>query len=99
MLQRGIVLYEWGQSILHSKTAVIDGRWCTVGSHNLDYRSWALNLELNIIVEDATVAARLEQRMTADMAESVPVDAHAWKFRPLRGRLAGGLFYRLRRLL
>jgi cardiolipin synthase len=99
MLERGIRIHEWGQSILHSKTAVIDGSWCTVGSHNLDYRSWALNLELNVIVEDPTVAGQLEQRMTRDMAESVPVDPHTWKFRPLGVRVAEQFFYRLRRLM
>jgi cardiolipin synthase len=44
LLRHGIELYEWGQSILHSKTAAIDGHWCTVGSYNLDYRSFTYNL-------------------------------------------------------
>ncbi|MDH5675820.1 MAG: phospholipase D-like domain-containing protein [Myxococcales bacterium] len=99
MLRRGIELYEWGQSILHSKTAVIDGRWCTVGTHNLDYRSWAFNLEINVTVEDAQVAAELQARMQRDMDESVPVQAGQWRFRPLGDRLLELLFYRFRRLL
>ncbi|MFI5308438.1 MAG: phosphatidylserine/phosphatidylglycerophosphate/cardiolipin synthase family protein [Polyangiales bacterium] len=99
MLARGIELYEWSQSILHAKTAAVDGRWCTVGTHNLDYRSWAYNLEINVAVEDEAVAGRLEARMQRDMDASVRVDAHAWRFRPLGPRILEEVFYRMRRML
>jgi cardiolipin synthase len=99
MLDHGIELYGWGQSILHSKTAVIDGRWCTVGTYNLDHRSWAYNLEINVAVDDTSAAQRLEARMHADLAASRRIDPHDWDFRPLGDRLLEILFYRLRRLL
>jgi cardiolipin synthase len=99
MLKRGIELYEWGQSILHAKTAVVDGRWCTVGTYNLDYRSWAYNLEINVAVEDQAVAGRLEARMQRDMDQSVRVDRSTWRYRPLGSRLLEELFYRFRRVL
>jgi len=99
MLKRGIELYEWGQSILHSKTASIDGAWCTVGTHNLDYRSWAYNLEINVAVDDPTVAGDLEARIQRDIDGSVRVDYHDWRFRPLSQRLLEQFFYRFRRLM
>jgi cardiolipin synthase A/B len=98
LLAHGIRLHEWGGSVLHSKTAVIDD-WCTVGTHNLDYRSWIYNLEINVSVQDSAVAAQLAARIERDMAQAVPVDGHAWRFRPLRDRLLQELFYRFRRLL
>jgi cardiolipin synthase len=99
LLRHGIELYEWGQSILHSKTAVIDGLWCTVGTHNLDYRSWAYNLEINVTVEDAGLSGQLEARMRQDIATSVRVDPAVWRFRPLGQRLLELFFYRFRRML
>ncbi len=99
MMRRGIELYEWPQSILHSKTAVVDGHWCTVGTHNIDYRSWAYNLEINVAVEDAEVAGRLEARMEEDIAGSVRVDPHNWRFRSLGQRVLEQFFYRFRRLM
>lgn len=99
LLDRGIEIYEWTQSILHSKIAAIDGHWCTVGTHNIDYRSWAYNLEINIVVEDPLVAQRLETRVLADMEASTPVDAYDWRFRPLGTRVLEEVFYRMRRLL
>lgn len=99
LLKRGIELYEWGESILHSKTAVIDEAWCTVGTHNLDHRSWAYNLEVNVVVEDPQVTAELAARMQRDIDLSVRVDPSAWPFRPLGLRLLEAFFYLFRRLL
>jgi cardiolipin synthase len=99
LLKRGIELYEWGESILHSKTAVIDRAWCTVGTHNLDHRSWAYNLEINVVVEDPQVTAELAARMQRDIDLSVRVDARAWRFRPIGLRVLEAFFYLFRRLL
>lgn len=99
LLERGIKIYEWTQGILHSKTAAVDGQWCTVGTHNLDYRSWAYNLEINVVVEDPVVARQLETQVLRDMSESRSVDAYAWRFRPLGTRVLEEIFYRMRRLM
>lgn len=98
LLKHGIRLYEWGHSVLHSKIAVIDD-WCTVGTHNLDYRSWIYNLEINVVVDDPAVSAQLAARIERDLAESAPVDAQAWRYRSLWGRVLEFFFYRFRRLL
>ncbi|HET6338441.1 MAG TPA: phospholipase D-like domain-containing protein [Polyangiales bacterium] len=98
LLRRGVRLFEWAQSILHSKIAVVDD-WCTVGTHNLDYRSWIYNLEMNVIVEDPEISERLRARIHQAISKSVEVDPYAWRFRPLIERLLEHLFYRFRRLL
>jgi cardiolipin synthase len=99
LLAHGIELFEWGQSILHSKTAVIDGEWCTVGTHNLDYRSWAYNLEINVVIEQSAVTRVLERKMQADFDSSVPVELRAWRLRSLGTRLLELFFYAFRSLL
>ena len=98
LLERGVRLYEWGESVLHSKIAVVDD-WCTVGTHNLDYRSWLYNLEINVSLESRTVANELTARIEDAIASAVQVDAKTWALRPLLQRLLEEFFYRFRRLL
>ena len=73
--------------------------WCTVGTHNFDYRSWASNLEVNVAIRDRSVAQTLLDRIEADLRESIPVQLHVWRARPLLERVAEQIFYWLRRLL
>jgi cardiolipin synthase len=98
LLQAGVKLYEWGQSILHSKIAVADD-WCTVGTHNLDYRSWLYNLEINVSMVDPELAAELTDRIEQAIVVSQRIDPKAWALRPLLQRWLENLLYRFRRLL
>lgn len=99
LMADGIELYEWHGTVLHAKTAVIDDRWCTVGTYNMDYRSWRTNLEINVTVEDRGVAQAMSERFRADIARSGKVDPHDWRFRPLGDRIAEHFFYLFRKLL
>ncbi|MBW2159678.1 MAG: cardiolipin synthase B, partial [Deltaproteobacteria bacterium] len=99
LLEAGIQLYEWQGSILHSKTAVIDRRWCTVGTYNLDSRSLRFNLEVVAAVEDAAVAGAMEDRFNADLEHAKPVSYEEWRRRPLHVRMLDDFFYRFHRLL
>ena len=50
LLRDGIILFERRDALLHAKTAVIDGVWSTIGSTNLDWRSFLHNQEVNAVV-------------------------------------------------
>jgi len=99
LLRRGVELYEWGGGILHAKTAVIDGEWCTIGTHNLDRRSWAYNLEVNVIVEDEALARDFETTHQRDLQGALRIDAREFRYRPLGARLLELFFYYFHRLL
>jgi len=99
LLEAGIQLYEWQGSILHSKTAVIDGRWCTIGTYNLDSRSLRFNLEVVAAVEDSAVAGAMEERFNKDLAYATPVSYEQWRRRPVHVRMLDDFFYRFHRLL
>jgi cardiolipin synthase len=99
LLEAGIQLYEWQGSMLHAKTAVIDGRWCTIGTYNLDSRSFRFNLEVVATIEDSSVARAMEQRFEEDLANTKPVSYVEWRDRPLRARMLDDLFYRFHKLL
>jgi cardiolipin synthase len=81
LLDAGVRLYEWHEALMHAKTAVIDGVWSSVGSSNLDWRSFVHNYEADLIVHDAAFARELERRFRQDVAASVAVDRNAWSRR------------------
>ncbi len=99
LLARGVKVYEYSRSILHGKTAVVDGRWCTVGTYNLDYRSWRDNLEVNVTIEHATIATAMRRRFEADLEQAAAIEAHAWGFRSLGDRFLQWVFYLFRKFL
>jgi len=86
MLKAGVEIYEYRAALLHSKTMVVDGVWSTVGSTNLDNRSFALNDELNLVVYDPGVARRLEKVFADDLSHSKKVDYESWRRRGLIDR-------------
>jgi cardiolipin synthase A/B len=59
LLASGIEIHEYIERPLHAKVAVIDGRWVTIGSSNLDPLSLWLNLEANLFVGDRALARQL----------------------------------------
>ena len=87
LLDAGVHLYQLKSSILHAKTAVIDGAWATVGSTNMDMRSFMFNKEVNVIVMGTSFAGELENAFQEDLKNSVAVTADAWSRRPPTDRL------------
>ena len=86
LLKGGVLICEYRPALLHAKTMVIDGIWATVGSTNLDHRSFALNEELNVVVYDGDIAQRLEKVFQQDLANSRPVTYPDWSRRSLASR-------------
>src|SRR6185503_15961631 len=66
----GVKIYEYGPALLHAKTMVIDGQWSSIGSANLDSRSFALNAELNLVFLDPAIAQQLTQVFREDLTIS-----------------------------
>lgn len=87
LLRAGVEIHEYAPSFLHAKVAVVDGRWATVGSSNLDPLSLLLAREANIVVEDAIFAADLRERLVRAMQEGgQAMDGAAFANRPLLER-------------
>ncbi len=99
LLDRGIEIIEYRASFLHAKVAVVDDRWATVGSSNLDPFSLLLAHEANVAIEDATFARHLRARLAAacDGTGHV-IDPVQWKRRSAWLRLRSRLVYGLARL-
>ncbi|HEU0289281.1 MAG TPA: cardiolipin synthase ClsB [Burkholderiales bacterium] len=63
LMRAGVRVYLYDERPLHAKVAVVDDRWATVGSSNLDPTSLSLNLEANIVVRDAAFATQLREQI------------------------------------
>jgi cardiolipin synthase len=87
LLDSGVELYERRAALLHAKTAVIDGVWSTVGSTNLDWRSFLHNQELNAVVLGGGFGARMREVFNQDLMASQRLSTEDWKRRPLSERL------------
>tara|TARA_R110002096_G_scaffold155907_1_gene320304 strand:+ start:5643 stop:6911 length:1269 start_codon:yes stop_codon:yes gene_type:complete len=87
LLKRGIRIYETSGTFLHAKTAVIDGIWSTVGSSNLDYRSFLHNDEVNAIIMGQYFGRQMEAQFELDLNETREVTLDDWKRRPFFDRV------------
>jgi cardiolipin synthase A/B len=88
LLRAGVRLYERRGAILHAKTALIDGVWATVGSTNLDWRSFLHNHELNAVVLGSEFGAQLQAMFSRDLAASDRLSLATWQARPLHARVS-----------
>jgi cardiolipin synthase A/B len=92
LLNAGVEIYEYSPSFLHAKVAVIDRRWATVGSSNLDPLSLLLAREANVVVDDAAFAEQLRDRlMQAILVEGRAMDPAEFSNRPWRQRVMEGI--------
>ena len=87
LLTAGVKLYERRNALLHVKTAVIDGVWSTVGSTNLDWRSFLHNQEVNVVVLGTGFGDRMRAAFLADLAESEAITLEKWQRRSLDVRV------------
>jgi cardiolipin synthase A/B len=86
LLEAGVQIYELHGALLHAKTAVIDGVWSTVGSTNLDRRSFQYNDELNTVVLGEDFGRATSAMFAADRKDAVKIEPARWGERGLGER-------------
>jgi cardiolipin synthase len=75
----GAQVHMYGKGYLHAKTLSIDGEVCSIGSANLDIRSFSINYELNAVIYDARLTQELEAAFERDLKDCYPFDAAAYR--------------------
>ena len=83
LLDAGVEIYEYRPTMMHVKAMIVDGAWSVVGSANFDNRSFELNDELTVGVQDQDLAAALTRDFEHDVTKSTKLDAASWRDRPL----------------
>jgi CDP-diacylglycerol--glycerol-3-phosphate 3-phosphatidyltransferase/cardiolipin synthase len=83
LLESGVRVFEWNGPMIHAKTAVADGRWARIGSTNLNISSWLANREIDVAIEDESVAGELAARFLQDLEQSTEVVLSGHKRTPV----------------
>ncbi|HVK53777.1 MAG TPA: phospholipase D-like domain-containing protein, partial [Burkholderiales bacterium] len=87
LLKAGVKIYERRGALLHSKTVIVDGVWSSVGSTNLDWRSFVHNDELNAVILGYEFAAQMLAMFEKDLRESEKVELAQWRERAVNIRV------------
>lgn len=100
LLDAGVEIHEYHKSFLHAKVAVVDGRWASVGSSNIDPFSLLLAREANLFVDDSRFAASLRRSLhEAIEAGAQQIPPQRWKRLPVLQRIRIWLGYGLARVM
>lgn len=89
LLRNDIEVYLYKKGMVHAKVMIIDEELSTVGTANMDYRSFDNNAEVNAVFFDQDIAMELKSHFLEDLKSSEKLDYLMWKNRPLKVKLIG----------
>ena len=87
LLEAGVKVYAYNKGFIHAKTMVSDGYVSTVGTANMDIRSFSLNFEVNAFIYNKEVADKLERQFMIDIEDSDQITFNTFKKRSRRERV------------
>ncbi len=88
ILKAGVKVYLYQKGFLHSKVMVSDDSLSTVGSTNMDFRSFEHNFEINAFLYDKETALQMKEIFLHDQKDCTQLQAKTWDKRPLTQRAA-----------
>lgn len=91
MARAGVKVLLYQGAYFHAKTISVDSMVCSIGSANIDIRSFAINYETNLVIYDERLTRELEADFEADCEHCVPFSEHDYKRRPVPSRLADSM--------
>jgi cardiolipin synthase len=91
LLNAGVKCYLYQKGFLHAKTIVADGKVCSVGTSNIDIRSFKLNFEVNAIVYNSSTATLLKEIFEEDMKDCEELTLEHYNSRSLLNRFVESL--------
>ena len=91
LLTAGVRVFQYQAGFNHSKIIIVDGLVSTVGTANMDMRSFEQNFEINLILYDRNESRKLSEFFLEDLKQSKEIHLNEWKFRPQRDRVRESL--------
>ena len=79
LLSANVKIYQKQDALLHAKTAVVDGVWSTIGSTNLDWRSFTNNQEINAVVLGQGFGEQMRALFEKDLESSKQITLEDWR--------------------
>jgi cardiolipin synthase A/B len=97
LLEAGIRIFEYRNTMIHAKVLVVDELWCVLGTTNIDNRSFEHNDEVNVAMRDRGVAVRLLEDYVRDISDSEEITLERWRRRGLWEKVVGPFVWILER--
>jgi cardiolipin synthase A/B len=97
LLEAGVRIFEYRDTMMHNKALIVDGLWAVLGTTNLDNRSFEHNDEVNVALRDRKVAERLLADFERDIQDSFEYTLERWRARPLWEKIVGPFIWILER--
>ena len=91
LLEAGVRVFQYRKGFNHSKVIIMDGLVSSVGTANMDIRSFEQNFAVNLIIYDRNVSRQLGSDFLDDLKGSSEISIHRWKFRPKRDKIRESL--------
>lgn len=82
-LRSGIRIYRYQKGFVHAKTILIDDVFSTIGTANLDYRSFSINFEINALIYNKKINSQMAEVFQTDLKECEEVDLERWEERKI----------------
>ncbi|WP_040278067.1 cardiolipin synthase [Psychroserpens damuponensis] len=82
LLEAGVEVYRYCKGFVHAKTMVVDDIFATIGTCNLDNRSFNINFEINALIYDSAQSEILKTQFIKDIEDCEIIDYERWKARP-----------------
>jgi cardiolipin synthase A/B len=99
-LKHNIELYEWNKSVLHGKAAVVDRRWATIGSFNVNHLSSYGSIEMNVAINSPKFSNQFASHLDDVMAQCESITYDTLKTRNgILTKIANWFAYRFARII
>lgn len=82
LLDADVKVYQYKKGFIHSKTIVVDDIFSSIGTANMDYRSFNINFEINAMIYNEHLSLELKQHFMDDLNDSFQLEPSVWKKRP-----------------
>jgi cardiolipin synthase len=87
LLEAGVEVYRYTKGFIHAKTMVVDGVFSTVGTTNMDYRSFNINFEVNALIYSKDISSQLTEFFKEDLKDCDQLQLKTWRNRSKRTKL------------
>lgn len=87
LLEAGVEVYTYTKGFIHAKTMVVDGVFSTIGTTNMDYRSFNINFEVNALIYNEGISTQLTKFFNDDLKDCEQLDLESWQKRSRQTKL------------
>ena len=86
-MKAGVHVYMYTKGFIHAKTLVVDNEFCSIGTANMDYRSFNTNFEVNAFIYNKKLSEELSQQFLIDLEDTFELTREKWKKRNFSNRI------------